>query len=136
MTPAKISTALSCAVFCVLVSFGTQAFAETPTCAPQQIDLGQKVFQAKCAACHTVEKGAAHLMGPNLNGLFGRKAGSAPGFNYSAAMKNKGITWDADTFGVFITKPQAFVSGTYMPFAGLKSAGDRHNLDCYVSQQH
>lgn len=76
------------------------------------------------------------MMGPNLSGLFGRKAGSVEGFNFSAAMKNKGVTWDSESFEAFIAKPQAFVSGTYMPFAGLKSEEERKSLDCYIAKQH
>lgn len=113
----------------------TAQFAFAASCEPEQVKTGQDVFQNKCAACHSVDKNAGQMMGPNLHGLMGRKAGSLPGFNYSMAMKSKGITWSPETFEQFITKPQAYVSGTYMPFAGLKSADDRHNLDCYLSTQ-
>lgn len=51
-------------------------------------------------------------------------------------MKNKGITWDAEPFETFITKPQAFVGGNCMPFAGMKAPDDRRSLDCYISKQH
>lgn len=116
-----------------LVTAAQFAFAET--CEPSQVQAGTEVFQTKCTACHSVEKSAGQMMGPNLHGLMGRKAGSLPGFNYSVAMKSKDITWNSSTFEQFITKPQMYVSGTYMPFAGLKSESDRHNLDCYLSSQ-
>lgn len=133
MIAVKLRLRLASAAFCLL---SMQIVAASPACSPEQVRDGQKVFQTKCSACHTVEKGAAHMTGPNLNGLFGRQAGSVTGFNFSPAMKNKGISWDAESFEAFIAKPQAYVSGTYMPFAGLKDAGSRHDLDCYLSRQH
>ena len=53
---------------------------------------GEKVF-AKCKVCHQIGEGAKNALGPDLNGVVGRKAGSAPGYNYSAANKNSGLTW-------------------------------------------
>lgn len=133
MIAVKLRTRLAGAAFCLL---SMQVLAASPTCSPEQVGDGQKVFQAKCSACHTAEKGAAHMTGPNLNGLFGRQAGSVAGFNFSPAMKNKGISWDAESFEAFIAKPLAYVNGTYMPFAGLKESEARHSLGCYLSKQH
>jgi len=95
---------------------------------------GKTVF-GKCAACHSVGDGAKNRVGPALNDIFGTPAGTVPNFNFSAAMVQKGkdgLVWTPDTFAQFITKPQAFVPGTKMPFAGLPNATDVANLTAYL----
>ena len=76
-------------------------------------DKGAQAFAA-CRACHTLPAGGKSVMGPNLNKLFGRKAGSAPGFNYSPALKNSGIVWDARTLDQYLAAPTVKVPGTRM----------------------
>lgn len=76
-------------------------------------DKGAQAFAA-CHACHTLPAGGKSVMGPNLNKLFGRKAGSAPGFNYSPALKNSGIVWDARTLDQYLAAPTVKVPGTRM----------------------
>jgi cytochrome c len=84
--------------------------------------------------CHAVGPGAANKTGPELNGVIGRKAGSAPGYNYSDANKNSGITWDEATFTKYIANPKGVVPGTKMTFAGLKNDADIANLIAYLKQ--
>jgi cytochrome c len=93
---------------------------------------GEKVF-AKCKACHKAGEGAANAIGPELNGLNGRKAGAVDGYNYSDAMKGSGITWDEASFKEFVKNPKAKVPGTKMVFPGLPSEGDADNLWAYLS---
>ncbi len=95
---------------------------------------GEKVF-GKCRSCHQVGDGAKHRIGPHLNGLFGRKAGSHEDFRYSKAMVRAGsggLEWHADTLDTFLEKPRSLASGTRMSFAGLKKPEDRLNLIAYL----
>lgn len=103
-------------------------------CAPDQ-GRGAQVFANECAVCHSVAKGMTGMMGPNLAGVVGRKSGSLEGFNYSQAMRNKDIDWQAENITQLITQPQAFVPGTYMPYMGLASADDRQAVVCFLKEQ-
>jgi cytochrome c len=93
---------------------------------------GEKVF-AKCKACHKIGEGATNAIGPELNGVDGRKAASVEGYGYSDAMKASGITWDGATFKEFIKNPKAKVPGTKMVFQGLASDADQDNVWAYIS---
>ncbi len=89
---------------------------------PAQIAAGKAVFK-KCAACHQVGEGAKHRVGPVLNGIIGRTAGTAEGFNYSPAMKDAGaggLVWSAETMAQYMKDPKGFVPKNKMSFAGLK----------------
>ncbi|MDH7638351.1 c-type cytochrome [Sphingomonas oryzagri] len=79
-------------------------------------DAGAQAF-GMCKACHTIDKGGRNGVGPNLSGLFGRKAGSVAGFNYSPAMKTSGIVWDEKTLADFLASPGKKVPGTKMPIS-------------------
>ena len=120
-----------------LIGLLTLALAQTVVaadCAPDQGRSAQ-VFANECGVCHSVSKGMAGMMGPNLAGVVGRKSGSLEGFSYSQAMRSKDVTWQAETISQLITQPQAYVPGTYMPYMGLASADDRQAVVCYLKEQ-
>ena len=94
---------------------------------------GQVSFN-KCLACHAIGEGAKNKVGPELNGLDGRKSGTAPDYSYSDANKNSGITWNEAEFKDYIKDPKAKVPGTKMTFAGIKSETEINDLWAFVSQ--
>jgi len=94
---------------------------------------GEKAF-AVCKACHRVGEGAKNTVGPTLNGVVGRPAGSVEGFAYSEAMKNSGLTWDEATLTEYLKNPKAKVPGTKMAFAGVKDETKVANIIAYLKQ--
>jgi len=105
-----------------------------PTGAVAQ-EAGEIVFKKNCAVCHTLDAGK-NKIGPSLAGVVSRKAGSVPGFAYSAANKNSGDIWDEQTLDTYLTDPRKFMPGTKMVFAGLKNPEDRKALIEYLKEQH
>jgi cytochrome c len=94
---------------------------------------GEKVFLA-CRACHQIGETAKNSVGPVLNGVIGRKAGSYPDYNYSDANKNSGITWDEATFREYIRDPRAKVPGTKMTYPGVKDDAKIDDLLAFLKQ--
>lgn len=97
------------------------------------VAAGQKIF-AKCRVCHTLAAGAPSTVGPNLHGLYGRKAGSLAGFGYSKAMKAAGIVWDDDTLAQYLRDPRALIPGNRMAFPGIANREEIANLLAYLQQ--
>jgi cytochrome c len=95
---------------------------------------GEAIFKKKCFTCHAVGDGATNKLGPELNGLFGRAAGSVPGYNYSTANKTSGIVWDEQVFATYIRNPRGSIPGTKMAFAGLKSDEEIADLVAYLGR--
>jgi cytochrome c len=106
--------------------------AQLPAIA-QDAAAGQAVF-GQCRVCHQVGETAKNAVGPVLNGLFGRKSGTIPGFNYSDANKNSGITWDEAVFREYIRDPRAKIPGTKMVYAGLKDEQKVTDLIAFLKQ--
>ncbi|MGE3303170.1 MAG: cytochrome c family protein [Hyphomonadaceae bacterium] len=92
---------------------------------------GRKIFN-QCRACHLTEAGAGHRVGPNLHGVFGRKAGAAANFAYSDAVKNSGIVWDAEKLDHWLEQPRAFLPGNRMTFMGVRDPKDRRDVIAYL----
>jgi cytochrome c2 len=97
---------------------------------------GAEVFK-KCRACHDVGPDAKNKVGPVLNDIIGRKAGTIEGFAYSEANKTaggKGLTWTEDVLFKYLENPLSFMPGTKMAFAGLKDPLDRKDLIAFLKK--
>jgi cytochrome c len=99
----------------------------------QDIKAGEAAFR-KCLPCHAVGEKARNKVGPVLNGLDGRKAGTFPGYHYSSANKGSGIIWSKPEFLDYIKDPHAKIPGTKMAFAGIKNETEAENLWAYLAQ--
>ena len=119
---------LSLSVLVVIASSATASAALA-----QDAAAGKTSFN-KCLPCHSVGEGAKNKVGPELNGLDGRKSGTAPDYNYSEANKNSGITWNEANFKEYIKDPKAKIPGTKMFFAGIKNEKEVNDLWAYISQ--
>ena len=107
--------------------------AEASTALAQDVAAGKTSFN-KCMACHAIGEGAKNKVGPELNGLNGRKAGTAPDYTYSDANKNSGITWNEAQFKDYIKDPKAKIPGTKMVFAGIKNEKEANDLWAFLAQ--
>ena len=101
--------------------------------AAQDVEKGQRSFN-KCLPCHAIGPGAENKVGPDLNGLDGRRAGTVANFNYSDANKNSGLVWNEATFKDYIRSPQAKIPGTKMVFAGITNPQEIDDLWAYIKQ--
>ena len=97
------------------------------------INHGEKVFK-KCAACHLVNKGGANKIGPALYGILGRKVASKEDYKYSKAMANYDKDWTFEEMNGYLKKPQSYIKGTKMAFAGLRKEKDRASVILYLNQ--
>jgi cytochrome c len=95
---------------------------------------GERLFSQQCKACHTVEKGGASALGPNLHGLFGRKAGTGGGYKSSEAMVKSGIAWDDKTLADYLKDPKGRVPGTKMVYAGMKQEAQLQDVVAFLKK--
>ena len=96
----------------------------------QDVAAGKAVY-AQCSACHTVD--GANGVGPTLQGIVGRKAGTFAGFRFSRAMKGAGFNWDEKTLSAYVANPQKAVPGNVMPFSGIADEKQRADLIAYLA---
>ena len=117
-----------------LLAIAAAAFVVSACAASaEDVAAGEHVFR-KCKSCHEIGPDAANMVGPVLNGVVGRPAGSYPEYHYSDANKDSGLTWDEATLTVYLRNPQAKVPHTKMAFPGLTSEADIANVIAYLKQ--
>jgi cytochrome c len=115
--------------------FGAGA-AQAAAAAPKgDAGAGKQVFEDTCGICHSINKGGAHKVGPNLFGVIGRKSATAPGYMYSAAMQKANVTWDPATLHTYLMAPAKMVPGTKMGFPGFTDPKDEADLIAYLTTQ-
>ncbi len=107
--------------------------AHAQDASPGNAEAGATVFK-RCMACHSVGPDAKSGVGPVLNGVVGRAAGVYPGYDYSAANRNSGLTWDEPTLKTYLRAPRKLVPGTKMTFAGLSKDQDIADVIAYLKQ--
>lgn len=98
---------------------------------------GETLFKRQCSACHQIGPDAINRVGPRLNGIFGRRAGSLPDFKYSksmARMGTDGLTWTLETLTTYVENPRALVSGTRMNYRGMADPEARSALLAYLRE--
>jgi len=119
----------------ILVAFAVLTISSSAALAlpPGDAQRGEKIYD-RCMACHSIDRDRT---GPRHAGLFGRKAGSVPGFAYSPAMKKagaNGLVWNDETLDKFLKAPTKFIPGTRMGYAGIKDDQERADLLAYLKQ--
>ena len=110
----------------ILIAFAGTTFADDPL-----LQRGQKLFK-KCVHCHSYKKQQGHRIGPNLYGLFGRKAGAIDDYDYSEAWKNAKFLWTDKTLDTYLISPHKMIPNNRMPFDGLSRSDDRRALIIYM----
>jgi cytochrome c len=119
--------------------FGAFALATAACCATVTLAAGPagdpvkgKTVFARCMACHKIDASNTSGLGPNLNRIVGRRAGTLPGFRYSPAMASSGRVWNEAALDAYLTAPARSIPGNRMVFAGLPNPSDRQNVIAYI----
>lgn len=118
-----------CAMVLAVFMTGTSGVSASAA----DVAAGKTVFN-QCRACHRVGENARNGVGPTLNGLIGRKAGTLKGYNFSSANKKSGLTWDEATFREYIKNPRKKMPGTKMAYGGLRQDKKIDDLLAYLKQ--
>jgi cytochrome c len=122
--------------FAIAAAISTLAFAAAAARAqetlPPSAERGAELW-AKCKSCHTVEKGGRNIVGPNLHGVFGRRAGALPHYTYSPAMKAANLVWNDETLDKYLAATVDFLPGTKM-YGGLALKQDRLDLIAWLKE--
>lgn len=137
---------IACGVVLSVLSLG--AFAEggkpiserLPQMSPElkqrlakaDVEAGARFFERKCSQCHDAEKSGGHFKGPHLWNVFGRKAGTSPGFDYSPAMKRSGHVWNYEALDYYLADTETAVPGRAMNFIGIDDAALRAGVISYL----
>ena len=125
-------------------SVNATQISETKTETTEKVDIasllalgdiahGEKVFK-KCAACHVVEKGGANKIGPALYGVLGRKVAAIDDYKYSQALTDYSKEWTFEEMNGYLKKPQSWIKGTKMSFAGLRKEKDRASIILFLNK--
>ena len=117
----------------IMIILAAVLVISTGAACAQDVAAGENSFK-KCAICHSIGEGATNKIGPELNGLDGRKSGTVASFDFSDANKNSGITWNEAGFKEYIKDPKAKIPGTKMIFAGIKNDKEVDDLWAYLKQ--
>jgi cytochrome c len=114
------------------IAFAGASLAMTAPAAAGDAAHGKSVFATQCALCHTANKGGNTILGPNLYGVVGRKAGTLPGYSYSSSMKAAGGVWSDERLVAYLPAPRTMISGTKMTYGGLKNPVQVQDLVAYL----
>ncbi len=112
-----------------LVGVCLLALSQVILAADCDVGSGQQAFQTKCAACHALD---SDHVGPRLAGVVGRAIGTTPGFKYSTDLAGANSTWTVEQLDRWLTSPAAMFPDTAMAFGGLRNAGERRDVLCFL----
>jgi cytochrome c len=125
------ATAVTAATLGEQTILSSKVYLAQETYAAADVDRGE-TLSMQCRACHTLEKGGADVLGPNLYALFGRTAGSAPDYSYSEELANSSFVWTPRALDAWLAQPYPFLPGNRMSYPGLPSSDDRNAVIAYL----